>query len=1191
LWLLDLKYHVERYSPMSVPRRVSLVASLSLLSARVWSQATDEIDAAQLGERGVVLESPMEAARIGFAEFLGYNDGQGIGDLNGDGLDDIALSFLDGVNRKGFPLYHVMVIHGRPRFTGKHTLAFDGTFPGSFVLRGMDPDGRYEVAGVNLAGDINGDGISDLVFGHYQITPGEGMGVGTAFLVYGSPRLEGGGYVEDIGRDIPGTVFFSSDPSHQSIGFSVANVGDVNGDGSDDLAIAAPSSAPQGREAAGVVFVLTQIKDLPASLDLAEVGKALPGFVVEGTNRQTPSGYFVGALGAGVQSAGDFNADGFSDLFMTATELRPRSLYLLRGGRDLPATIDLGQPDVLKRATVFFDSGGRFMGLPRQAAGVHDVNGDGVDDIMVGAPKVSASFLGPTVESVVYLFYGREEFPTSIDLAAVPEGLGTAIHGLQSSVSADYFGAALAPAGDLNHDGVPDLLIGASRVGGTGEAYAVLGRRDLGSDLFLDRGFDGLRIVGETERGALGRTLASAGDFNGDGARDIFLIAPQVAQSIFPGPARAYVIYGTGTGAPPFSFLGVEPLWGPIRGGTEVSIRGSGFAGVVAVHFGDAVAQATLVSGTEIRAIVPPGPGLGPVDVSVVVQGQTRVRTGAFEYTPNFPEFHLERLGEQGFILDGKGDPRLGNSVVFLDLNGDGRDELVAEGRLEGRLAVVVVHGGPGLPSGLPAFEPAPRLTLVTSLERDGGFVGRVGDLNGDGIEDLGLMLGPSSELGAGPVAYVVFGRRELPARLVLEVESTVGGGVRLERGGPLALRRFSAAIAATGDLTGDGIDDVVVSFPEGPADPVSGTGEILFVAGRRSWPALLDLGSPDGFLARLRGPGAEELLGGQLLQAGDVNGDGVGDLLASSAPAASGETVYIIYGSQEVPRETDVRSYIDDSGGGVVIRVLLRNSSPGNYKIAAPGDVDGDGYADVLLGFSGAHPNNQGVSLLIHGAVDLPRLLEIDEGPVEPGIARVMRVLGEDVAVAAGNVGPAGDFDGDGYDEFVIGASLRPPVEDVFNPGRLFLLLGGKSLPETIDLARLGSRGIRIDGITRSSGISVTASNTGDLNGDGSPDFSFVEADKLYVIYGLPRVGTFVRGDPNADAIVNLTDAVFILEHLFRGGPMPLCLDAADTDDTGAVDVTDAVYLLRHLFQGTEGPPLPYPDPGPDSTADALDC
>ena len=82
-----------------------------------------------------------------------------------------------------------------------------------------------------------------------------------------------------------------------------------------------------------------------------------------------------------------------------------------------------------------------------------------------------------------------------------------------------------------------------------------------------------------------------------------------------------------------------------------------------------------------------------------------------------------------------------------------------------------------------------------------------------------------------------------------------------------------------------------------------------------------------------------------------------------------------------------------------------------------------------------------------------------------------------------------------------------------------------------------------------------------------------------------------FVRGDADADGKPGLTDAIFILGHLFRGGRAPVCLPAADVDDDGDVNITDAVYLLNFLFIGNRTPPAPFPGCGPDPTADELNC
>lgn len=90
------------------------------------------------------------------------------------------------------------------------------------------------------------------------------------------------------------------------------------------------------------------------------------------------------------------------------------------------------------------------------------------------------------------------------------------------------------------------------------------------------------------------------------------------------------------------------------------------------------------------------------------------------------------------------------------------------------------------------------------------------------------------------------------------------------------------------------------------------------------------------------------------------------------------------------------------------------------------------------------------------------------------------------------------------------------------------------------------------------------------------------------------PNAGTsitFLRGDANNDEQVNLADAVFLLNYLFKGGEAPVCEDAADTDDSGGVSITDAIRLLNYLFKGGEAIAQPYPDSGEDPTPDSLLC
>ncbi|MFN0058496.1 MAG: dockerin type I repeat-containing protein [Planctomycetota bacterium] len=83
----------------------------------------------------------------------------------------------------------------------------------------------------------------------------------------------------------------------------------------------------------------------------------------------------------------------------------------------------------------------------------------------------------------------------------------------------------------------------------------------------------------------------------------------------------------------------------------------------------------------------------------------------------------------------------------------------------------------------------------------------------------------------------------------------------------------------------------------------------------------------------------------------------------------------------------------------------------------------------------------------------------------------------------------------------------------------------------------------------------------------------------------------TFIRGDSTGNGIIDIADAIYLLNYLFVFGAAPPCLDAADVNDTGAIDITDPIVLLAYLFAAGPQPPQPFPAPGGDPTGDTLDC
>ena len=108
-------------------------------------------------------------------------------------------------------------------------------------------------------------------------------------------------------------------------------------------------------------------------------------------------------------------------------------------------------------------------------------------------------------------------------------------------------------------------------------------------------------------------------------------------------------------------------------------------------------------------------------------------------------------------------------------------------------------------------------------------------------------------------------------------------------------------------------------------------------------------------------------------------------------------------------------------------------------------------------------------------------------------------------------------------------------------------------------------------------------------LAGPGGSALDVLEAECVSLVRQEVR---FVRGDANSDTQVNLTDAVFILSHLFMGGAGPACLAAADSTGNRSLDLSDSVFLLNFLFNGGDAPPAPFPQCGPyEAAEDDLPC
>ncbi len=785
------------------------------------------------------------------------------GDVNGDGYSDViigAQGYTDGANS----------------FEGR-AYVYHGSASGLAASPNSMPDDANQAnalfgISVACAGDVNGDGYSDVIIGAPFFDDGANAGEGRAFVYHGSASG-----VSASPNSTPDDANLAS----ASFGYSVASAGDVNGDGFSDVIIGAQDFDDGVNNEEGRAFIYHgSATGLPAS----------PNSFCDDANQ--PSARF----GSSVSSAGDVNGDGFSDVIIGAHQYTDGAnasegrAFIYHGSATGISATPNNTPDDADQASVFF-------GCSVACAG--DVNGDGYSDVIIGAWGYAEG--GNSDEGKVFVYHGSS--------SGLSPGPNTLIDDANQANA--RLGWSVASAGDVNGDGYSDVIVGAPNY--DDGANADEGRAFLhhGSAAGLPSNPNSTLDDANQAGAQAGYAVASAGDVNSDGYSDVIIGAFQYDDGANVDEGRAFVYHGSATG------LSATP------NNTQDDANQAG------AQFGCSVAGAGDVNGDGY---------------SDVIIGAYTYDDGANTNEGRVFVYHGSASGLSASPVSTQDDCNQANALFGIsvagagDVNGDGYSDVIIGAYLyddgantdEGR--AFVYHGSLAGLAATPASSPDDANQAGASF---GISVASAGDVNGDGYSDV-IVGAHTYDDGANVNegrAYIYHGGF---GGIAAAPSSTLDDANQ-------ANAQFGVSVSSAGDVNGDGHSDVIV-------------GAYLYDDGANTdeGRAFIYHGSAGGISATPNNTQddanqAFSNFGVSVSNAGDLNGDGYNDVIIGCNQYDDGANTnegraFIYYGSSAGLAATP-SSTIDDANQA---NTLL------GYSSASAGDVNGDGYSDVIVGANG---------------------------------------------------------------------------------------------------------------------------------------------------------------------------------------------------------------------------------------------